>query len=287
MTAMLRTTLPSPSDRLTLGSSGLHVSPLCLGIVRDPATVSAAFDAGINFFFVSCDMHWPLYDALRRGVADLLARGGGIRDDIVVAAVTYVAQPEFLWVPFEETLAAIPGLDTIDVVVAGGTYMPDLLPRTKILADNRDEGLAGARALGASFHDRQAARAAIEHGMVDIAYVRYNAAHPGARVEIFPHIAERPRTLAYNFKSTMGHVPVAQLDDAGLPADMWRPSVEDHYRFALTRTALDGILCSPTTPSELEALVAALGRGPLSEVDEEYLIKLCMIASDEAELSGD
>jgi hypothetical protein len=287
MTAAFRTALPSPTDRLDLGRSGLRASPLCLGMVGDPATVSAAYDAGVNFFFVTCDMHWPLYEPLRRGLADLLARGGGVRDDVVVAAVTYVAQPEFLWMPFEEVLAAVPGLGRIDVLVAGGTYLPDLAPRTEVLARNRGEGLAGARALGASFHDRPAARAAIEGSLLDIAYLRYNAAHPGALVDVFPHIGARPRTLAFNFKSTNGYVPHAQLDDAGLPAELWRPSIADHYRFALTRASLDGILCAPRNPRELAALIAALARGPLSPVDEEYLIKLAMIAAGDAELADD
>jgi hypothetical protein len=287
MTDGFRTALPAPTDRLDLGDTGMRVSPLCLGMVSDPATVSAAYEVGVNFFFVTCDMHWPLYENLRRGLADLFARGGGVRDDVVVAAVTYVAQPEFLWMPFEEVVAALPGLDRIDVLVAGGTYLPDLLPRTDVLADNRDNGLVAGRAIGASFHDRTAARTCIERGLLDIAYLRYNAGHPGALAEVFPHIGAPRRTLAFNFKSTDGYVDAARLDEVGLPDDLWRPSIEDHYRFALSRTALDGVLCAPRTPRELDSLLAALARGPLSAVDEEYLIKLAMLASGEAELDAD
>ena len=35
----------------------------------------AAFDAAINCFFVSTDMHWPFYEQPRRGLKLLLARG--------------------------------------------------------------------------------------------------------------------------------------------------------------------------------------------------------------------
>src|SRR4051812_39900076 len=76
-TSRQRTVLPAPGDRLPLGDCGLKVSPFCLGMVGEPATVPAAFDAGVNFFFVTADMHWPLYEMTRRGLADLLARGGG------------------------------------------------------------------------------------------------------------------------------------------------------------------------------------------------------------------
>jgi hypothetical protein len=72
----LRTTLPAFTDRLPLSASPLRVSPICLGMVRDPETIPAAFDAGINiFFFFSADMHWPLYEPSRQGLAGLLARG--------------------------------------------------------------------------------------------------------------------------------------------------------------------------------------------------------------------
>src|SRR5262245_34055395 len=97
-----RSAFPKLTDRLALGRKGLRVSPICLGLAYDAATVSAAFDAGVNFFFLTADMHWPLYEHTRRGVADLLSRGGGIRDQIVVAGACYPTQPEFCTMPFQE-----------------------------------------------------------------------------------------------------------------------------------------------------------------------------------------
>src|SRR5262249_5979393 len=106
-TARQRTALPRLTDRLPLGSAGLRVSPVCLGIVGEPATVPAAFDAGVNFFFVTADMHWPLYESARRGLADLLARVRGVREQVVVAGVCYPTQPEFCSMPFQELVAAV------------------------------------------------------------------------------------------------------------------------------------------------------------------------------------
>src|SRR5262245_40768463 len=117
-----RERLPRLNDRLPLGSEGLRVSPFCLGIVGEAAVVSAAFEAGLNFFFVTTDMHWPYYEQTRRGLADLLARGRAIRDQIVVAGVCYPTQSEFCTAPFEELVAAVPGLETLDVLLAGGAY---------------------------------------------------------------------------------------------------------------------------------------------------------------------
>ena len=80
-----RTVHPKTTDRYALGASGLKVSPLCLGITAQE-TVRSAFDAGINFFFISNDLHWSLYAPLMAGVNNLLASGIH-RDDIVIAGV--------------------------------------------------------------------------------------------------------------------------------------------------------------------------------------------------------
>src|SRR5689334_2036412 len=90
-----RKTLPQSRDRRQLGRSGLGVSPLCIGVVADPATIPAAFDAGVNFFFVSLDLHWPLYEQTRRGLAMLFERGTSIRNEVVVGVVSYLDQPLF------------------------------------------------------------------------------------------------------------------------------------------------------------------------------------------------
>src|SRR5436305_10899654 len=107
-------------DRLPLGNTGLLVSPACLGLVIDPATVSTAFDAGLNFFFLSADLHWPQYTAARAGLAQLLARQPSVRDQIVVAAACYVASPDFCGAAVLDLLNAIPQLRRVDLVVCGG-----------------------------------------------------------------------------------------------------------------------------------------------------------------------
>ena len=68
----------------------------------------AAFDAGINFFFLSVDMHWPLCEGMRRGLEALLARGGGVRDEIVGGVVSYLEQPLFQAFRVHEVIDAAP-----------------------------------------------------------------------------------------------------------------------------------------------------------------------------------
>ena len=283
-TATERTDLPRLADRLALGSDGLRVSPFCLGMVGDPAVVRAAFDAGVNFFFVTTDMHWPLYEATRRGLAELFARGQ--RDRVVVAAVCYPTQPEFCTAPFEELVEAVPGLGRVDLLLAGGAYGHELALRMPIYADHRRERFLGNRAVGATFHDREGAVAALRERQMDIAYIRYNPDHSGAREDVFPHMPARPRPLLFNFKSTYGYVPPARMAEIGLKGpEYWNPEVTDHYRFALTPPEMDGLLIGLRKPDEVAALEEALERGPLTEEEEEYLMDVARVARGEARVA--
>ncbi len=114
-----RLTLPRPTDRLPLGTNGLRVSPLCIGMTPSADVVSAAFDAGVNFFFLTADLHWPLYEGLRRGLRDLLARGPSIRDQLVIGVVSYLDEPLFQYLQLREVLDSVAGLDRVDLIVAG------------------------------------------------------------------------------------------------------------------------------------------------------------------------
>ncbi len=276
-----RGSLPRFTDRLALGEQGLSVSPFCLGIVRSEETVCAAFDAGINFFFVSADLHWPAYEATRRGLAKLLSRGPSVREQVVIAAASYVTQPWFFTGALLELIEAVRGLEAVDLAVMGGVYSWDFVARAGQYEEARASGFAGARTVGASFHDRGAALLAVNHSFVDIAFVRYNPQHPGARLDIFPRMRS-PRSLLYCFKATLGYVKPARYAEMSLGDDYWRPKVTDFYRFALTRPEVDGLLCSPTTPREVEELALALEEGPLDESEEEHLISLAALDAGRA-----
>jgi len=275
------------NDRLVLGETGLRVSPFCLGMVRSDETACAAFDAGINFFFLSADLHWPAYELARRGLAKLLARGATIRDQIVVGVVSYVTQPEFCAGALQEGLQAVPGLKSIDVGIIGGAYSDEFLTRLGVYLEIRAERLLGLKALGTAFHDRDAALVAINHHLVDVAFIRYNPTHTGARSDVFPHLIQQPRTLLYNFKSTLGFIRPERYAELGLNDEYWRPEITDYYRFALTRPEIDGLLCSPTTPREVKALSNALEEGPLDEEEEQYLIDLAALDERRAVLITD
>jgi predicted aldo/keto reductase-like oxidoreductase len=303
----LRKRLPQFTDRLVLGDQGLRVSPYCLGWVHSAQTIVAAFDAGINFFFITTDLHWPGYEATRRGVRELLARGQDIRDQIVVAAVCYQTRPIFCYGPFQELLDDMPGLERLDALIAGAVYGDEQGKRFPVYQEHRATGYLGARALGMSFHDRSAALAAIQDKQVDIAFIRYNPDHPGAAKDLFPHLPscsplprsggegsgvrgngrgkKAARTLLFNFKSTFGYVPPAEMEEMGLPGSVyWHPQITDHYRFVLSQPEIDGVLMGPKTPEELQGVADAVARGPLTEDEQAYLMDVALVARGEAKV---
>jgi hypothetical protein len=271
------------AERQPLGPGGPGVSPFCVGMVDEPEAVIAAYEAGINFFFVSGDLHWPMYQATRVGLERLLARPG-VRAELVVGVVAYVTQPEFMPAALAEGIAAVAGLHRADLLIAGGCYGHDLMARLDVLHAFRRASTSSTAALGASFHDRDAARLAVDRALLDIAFVRYNAAHPGALVDLFPHLPRPRDTLVYNFTTTRGHVPEAAFPGLGLGDDYWRPGVTDHYRLAAARPELDGLLCSPRTPAMLDRLGQAMEQPPLDAEEEQFLLDLAALASGRFEI---
>ena len=262
----------------------MHVSPVCVGMVDSPRTIAAAFEAGINFFLLTADMHWPYYEATRRGLARLFASGRNVRDQVVVAVACYPTQPEFCSAPFIEVLEAVPHLRRIDVGVMGGVYTRDFASRLEVYRHHRRSRHAGIGAIGASFHERRAARAALASSLVDLAFVRYNAGHPGARTDLLPYRSRRNPTRVYNFTSTRGFVPPARMAALGLGPEYWRPAITDHYRFALMRPGIDGLLCALNGPREVRALAGAMEAGPLDRDEERFLVDLAALDQGRATL---
>ena len=269
-----RASLPRFSDRLGLGRDGLRVSPFCIGMTRTPETVIQAYAAGINFFFLSADLHWPLYEPVRQGLTRLLA-GGARRQDIVVAVASYLDEPLFRLLQFHEVLDAIPGLQYVDLLIAGAISNDwSLRARAQSLADARSKRSHGASAIGATFHQRACAVTAVQEGMLDIVFNRFNVLHQDALRDLFPYIRQRSEVLNYNFKNLVSMLTQARLLELGFSRHWWLPDLVDQYRFVLSRDEVNGILCAPASPSELWCLAAALEKGPLSHEEQEYFINL-------------
>jgi len=269
-----RSVLPKPDDRLRLGKSGKAVSPVCLGRVSSEETVLRAYEAGINFFFLSADLHWPVYEQLRRGLGRLFAGNSARRDEIVVAAASYVDEPLFGCLQLNEILDAVPGLKRVDVLIAGAVSNGGSFKRIETLEQARRMKRFDSVAVGATFHERRYALTAARFNVLDIAYIRYNTGHPNARKDLFPHLPAERKFLVFNFNSMLSCVGEKTFHAMGLRKELWRPDPVDYYRFVLSNSNIDGLLCSPQNADELRHMCSALHQPPLTAAEQDYMITL-------------
>ncbi len=132
---------------------------------------------------------------LARPLRDALAKH---RDGIVIAAGPTVGFfGGSVRRSAERTLKSL-GVDYIDVFqlmwLGVGSAWTDATVRE--LEHLRTSGKV--RAIGVSIHDRPRAGRLAEDSPLDHFMIRYNAAHPGAERDIFPHLATRkPAVVAY------------------------------------------------------------------------------------------
>lgn len=128
----------------------------------------------------------------------------------------------------------------------------------------REEGKV--RALGASIHDRARAGRLAEDSVLDLLMIRYNAAHPGAEQDIFPHLARRqPAVVAYTATSWRRLLRAPSGWTGPLP------TAGDCYRFCLTSPHVDVVLTGPRTATELRENLAAVERGPLEAAEMDRM----------------
>lgn len=132
------------------------------------------------------------------------------------------------------------------------------------LARLRDEGKV--LAVGASIHNRKRAGKLAVHSILDLLMIRYNAAHPGAEQDIFPHLARRrPVVVAYT-ATAWRRLLRAPRGWTGRVA-----TAGDCYRFCLSSPHVDVVLTGPRNVEELRENLAAIEKGPLSEEEMGFL----------------
>jgi aryl-alcohol dehydrogenase-like predicted oxidoreductase len=128
----------------------------------------------------------------------------------------------------------------------------------------REEGKV--RAIGVSIHDRVRAGRLAEDSPLDLLMIRYNAAHPGAERDIFPHLAPRkPAVIAYTATSWRRLLKRPRGWSGPVP------TAGDCYRFCLSNPHVDGVLCGAGSTAEVEANLAALDKGPLSDDELSWM----------------
>jgi len=127
--------------------------------------------------------------------------------------------------------------------------------------------LGMVRAIGVSIHDRKRAGKLAEDSPLDMLMIRYNAAHPGAEWDIFPHLAKRkPAIVAYTATRWRGLLKRPK----GWNGPVMTAS--DCYRFCLSNPHVDLVLTGPKTRQQLQENLHNLReKGPLSEEENRWI----------------
>jgi aryl-alcohol dehydrogenase-like predicted oxidoreductase len=235
----------------------VHRLGLALNYGIAPGDLQAAVDLGPNYLFWTQTMR-----NMAEPVKQLLAAD---RDRYVFATgPTLAAFPGQVTRSAERLLRQF-NVETIDVLhlfwVGKSSAWTDGTRRA--MEDLRTSGKV--KAIAMSIHDRPRAGKIAAEGAVDQLMVRYNAAHPGAEVDIFPHLT--PKTQVVSYTATAWKRLLKGPEE-------WegrRPTAADCYRFALSNPHVDVTLCGPGSLAELKENLDALESGPMDAQDLDWM----------------
>lgn len=226
----------------------------------DAKGLAAALERGLNYLFWT-----PTQFKFTRVVREALKRD---RERFVVSAGPSIGFfPGNVRRGCERALKVL-GTDYLDL------YQLYWLGKTSAFTEGVVEELlklkqeGKVRALGTSIHDRPRAGKLAEDSPLDALMIRYNAAHPGAERDIFPHLEKRkPALIAYTATSWRKLLKRPRGWDGPVP------TAGDCYRFCLSNPHVDLVLCGPGNEQQLDENLAALEKGPLSAEELEWMRK--------------
>ncbi len=247
-----------------LGKTGLEVHRLGLAAPSWPGkqAIYRAIDQGLNFFFcfgIDKQMLAVLRDVFKRD-----------RERFVVATGAYnllVGHPN-LRRTLEKRLRQL-RTDTIDIFLFLGVTKPEHFPQKTLdeLYELKEEGKFGH--LGISTHDRKFAGRLAAEGALDALMIRYNAAHRGAELDIFPHLAPHdPGIISYTATRWR---QLTRRPKKNWPEERPVPDAGLCYRFVLSNPHVHVCLTAPSNKKQLEENIAALKAGPLSADEMDFM----------------
>ena len=258
--------------RVALGRSDLQVSPLGVsgGMGVDAQSLRRALDRGVNYWY-----HGSLRRAgMTQAVRELVAAGR--RDELVIVLQSYARWGWHLERSVARGLRQI-GIDHADVLLLG---MYNKAPSERILerVDRmRDKGMF--RHLAISGHERPAFVGYAADPRYRIVHIRYNAAHPGAEADVFPHVPapSRPGVVAYTATS-WGQL----LQSKRMPAGEMPLRARDCYRFVLSNPDFNVCMTGPKNAAQMDEALAALDAGPLSPEESKRIRRIGLHVSGKA-----
>jgi aryl-alcohol dehydrogenase-like predicted oxidoreductase len=239
---------------------GKEVYPLGLapnfGLTSDE--IRAALDGPTNYVF------WT--PRIRKATAPLREALARDRDRYVVATGPTTAWWASNLVRFVDKALVQLGVEQLDVLQmfwlgVGSRWSPRNIETMIAL---RDSGKV--RAIGVSIHDRQKAGELARDSPLDLLMVRYNAAHPGAEQDIFPHLEQGRRSVVAYTATRWRKLLKRPRGWEGRVA-----TAGDCYRFCLSHEAVDLVLTGPANADQLKQNTEAIELGPMRAEEMEWM----------------
>lgn len=245
-------------SRVTLGKTGLSVGPLGIsgGYGVDERSIFDAFERGINYFYHGSFRRPGMTQAVRT------LTQSGKRGELVLVLQSYSRFGWLLERTFKAGLRKL-GTDYADVLLLG---LFNHAPSAGVLESAERLKSAGlVRHIAISAHRRPAFVDYASNDRYGILHVRYNAAHTGAEVDVFPHLAEANRPGIVSYTATCwGHL----LEPKRMPKGQAPLRGRDCYRFALNNPNINVCMTGPANAEQLEEALQALTAGPLSPEED-------------------
>ncbi|MBT4099035.1 MAG: aldo/keto reductase [Gemmatimonadetes bacterium] len=259
-------------DRVTLPHLGNQV--LRMGVAAngglESEDITYAAERGVNLW-----LYGRSFGKATAPLKDLLARER--EKHVVVMLGTFVLTARGARRTVEKARREL-GIDTVDL------FLMPWLGRTSrfspaiqdALADMREAGLV--RGVGTSIHDRERAGRLAADSILDAFMLRYNAKHPGAETDVFPHLAKRD-PIVISYTATSWRQLLKPLQGAQMPpwpgahvgAAMPPLTAPMCYRFVLNSPHVHATWTAPGNRQELDENLAALDAGPLSAEEEVWV----------------
>ncbi len=248
-----------PFEPRPLGRSGLTVGAIGLAASYGAGAdaVEYAFDHGVNYFYWGSMRR----NAFAEGLRHLTSR----RDRYALVVQSYSRIASLLPFSLERALRRL-GTNYADVLLLG--LWGHAVPPRILDACRRLQQRGLVRHLALSTHTRSMVPKLAADPAYDIFHIRYNAKHPGAERDIFPHLPPSNRPGLVSFTATSwGQL----LKPGNTPPGERPPTATDCYRFALTNPAVDLCMSGPSNMEQTRQAVRAMELGPLSPEDLAWM----------------
>jgi aryl-alcohol dehydrogenase-like predicted oxidoreductase len=243
---------PSPFTHTELPGTGKRV--LRMGIASNygikPADAFHAAERGANLWLWT-----PRYKSATPVIRSVVARERE-QHTVVMLGTAYTAG--MVRRSVEKALRSL-GLEQLDY------YLLSWLGRGSAFTQGVQDELLRLRqegkiaVIGASIHDRPRAGRLAADSILDAFMLRYNAKHPGAERDVFPHTGARNPTI-FAYTATSWRQLITPIDGLGEPL-----TPGQCYRFCLSSPHVHAVWTGPKDRDQLDANLDALALGPLGE----------------------